>query len=72
MDALAPLLSEQAEARKAVKAQQNEETRAAKEKMVAEAEKLAAGTDWRNGGVTRFRTLLDEWKQLPPHRQIHR
>ncbi len=64
LDALAPLLSEQAEARKAVKAQQNEETRAAKEKMVAEAEKLAAGTDWRNG-VTRFRTLLDEWKQLP-------
>jgi len=31
---------------------------------VAEAEKLAEGNDWR-GGVTRFRTLLDEWKALP-------
>ena len=29
-----------------------------------EAEKLAAGNDWR-GGVNRFRELLDEWKALP-------
>ena len=29
-----------------------------------EAEKLAAGNDWR-GGVNRFRALLDQWKALP-------
>ncbi len=32
--------------------------------MVAEAETLALGNDWR-GGVNRFRALLDEWKALP-------
>ena len=32
--------------------------------MVAEAETLAEGNDWR-GGVNRFRALLDEWKALP-------
>jgi hypothetical protein len=32
--------------------------------MVAEAETLALGNDWR-GGVNRFRSLLDEWKALP-------
>ena len=29
-----------------------------------EAERLAAGNDWR-GGVNRFRVLLEEWKSLP-------
>ena len=64
LDALAPLLSEQSEARRAEKAKQHEETRAAKERMVAEAEELAEGNDWRSG-VNRFRSLLDEWKALP-------
>ena len=64
LDALAPLLAEQSEARKAQRAQQSEATRAAKEQMVAEAETLAAGNDWR-GGVNRFRELLDAWKALP-------
>lgn len=64
LDALAPLLAEQNEARKAERAKQHEATRAAKEGMVAEAEKLAAGNDWR-GGVNRFRALLDQWKALP-------
>lgn len=64
LDALAPLLNKQAEARRAQRAQQNEETKAAKEGMVAEAEELAAGDDWR-GGVNRFRALLDGWKALP-------
>ena len=31
---------------------------------MVEAEKLAAGNDWR-GGVNRFRALLDQWKALP-------
>lgn len=64
LDALAPVLSEQSEARKAERARQNEETKAVKERMVAEAETLALGDDWR-GGVNRFRSLLDEWKALP-------
>ena len=64
LDALAPALHEQAQARKAEKAAAAQAAKAEKEKMVAEAEKLAAGTDWR-GGVNRFRALLDEWKALP-------
>lgn len=64
LESLTGAISEQAEARKAVRAQQNEQTRATKEKMVAEAESLAGGNDWR-GGVNRFRALLDEWKALP-------
>lgn len=64
LDALAELLPAQIEARKAAKAEQHAATAAAKEAMVAEAETLAAGTDWR-GGVDRFRVLLEEWKALP-------
>ncbi|MCE1174012.1 MAG: DUF349 domain-containing protein [Propionibacteriales bacterium] len=64
LDALTPLLDEQSAARKAERAKQLDATRLAKEAMVAEAETLAAGNDWR-GGVNRFRTLLDEWKALP-------
>jgi hypothetical protein len=64
LDSLAPLLDEQSAARKAERAKQLDVTRQAKEAMVAEAETLAAGNDWR-GGVNRFRSLLDEWKALP-------
>lgn len=64
LDAMAPKLAEASEARKAERAKQHEATRAAKEAMVAEAETLAGGNDWR-GGVNRFRQLLEEWKALP-------
>lgn len=64
LEALAPAIAEQSEARKAERAKQLEITRQTKEKMVAEAETLAEGNDWR-GGVNRFRALLDEWKALP-------
>jgi hypothetical protein len=64
LDALAPVLAEQAEVRKAERSKQLEVTRETKERMVAEAETLALGNDWR-GGVNRFRALLDEWKALP-------
>ncbi len=64
LDALAPLLAEQAEQRKAERSKQLEATRETKERMVGEAETLAQGNDWR-GGVNRFRALLDEWKALP-------
>ena len=36
----------------------------ARSELVAEAEKLAEGNDWRNG-ANRLRDLLDEWKALP-------
>ncbi|MFT3832178.1 MAG: DUF349 domain-containing protein [Micropruina sp.] len=64
LDALAPVLAQANEARRAERARQAEETKATKEGMVAEAERLAEGNDWR-GGVNRFRSLLDEWKALP-------
>ena len=64
LDALGPVIAAQREVRKAEKAQRAAESRAAKEKIVAEAEKLAAGTDWRDG-ANRLRALLDEWKALP-------
>jgi Domain of Unknown Function (DUF349) len=64
LQALSPLIAEQRAARKAERARQQEEARAAKERFVLEAERLATGNDWR-GGVNRFRTLLEEWKALP-------
>ncbi|MEL4504545.1 DUF349 domain-containing protein [Luteococcus sp. H138] len=64
LDALAPALDAAAEAKKAEKAKAAEAAKAEKERMVAEAEKLAQGNDWR-GGVNRFRALLEEWKALP-------
>lgn len=64
LEGLQPLIEEKSEERKAARAVQNEETRQAKEAMVAEAEKIAAGSDWR-GGVNRFRDLLEQWKALP-------
>ncbi|HEY9291272.1 MAG TPA: DUF349 domain-containing protein [Microlunatus sp.] len=64
LERLAPLLDEQRAARKAERARQHDVTLAAKERFVAEAERLAQSNDWR-GGVNRFRSLLDQWKQLP-------
>jgi hypothetical protein len=64
LEGLRPVIAKQRAARKAERARQHEETRAAKERFVLEAERLAAGNDWR-GGVNRFRVLLEEWKSLP-------
>ncbi|MGZ4454396.1 MAG: DUF349 domain-containing protein, partial [Nocardioides sp.] len=64
LDALTPVIEGQREARKVEKAQRAAESRAEKEKIVAEAEKLAEGNDWRNG-ANRLRDLLDQWKALP-------
>jgi hypothetical protein len=64
LEALFPVIANQRAARKAERARQQEETRNAKERFVLEAERLAAGNDWR-GGVNRFRVLLEEWKSLP-------
>jgi hypothetical protein len=64
LDATAPLIAIQRDARRAEKAQRSAESRAEKDKIVAEAEKLAEGNDWRNG-ANRLRDLLDQWKALP-------
>ncbi|WP_292603706.1 DUF349 domain-containing protein [Nocardioides sp. REDSEA-S30_B4] len=64
LDALGPVIATQREARKAEKAAKQAEAKAAKEKVVAEAEKIAEGTDWR-GGANRLRDLLDQWKKIP-------
>jgi actin-related protein len=64
LNALEPVIEDQSNKRKEERQKLNEQTRAQKEKMVAEAEKLANGNDWR-GGVNKFRNLLDEWKKLP-------
>ncbi len=64
LDALGPVLEVQREARKAERAERAAASRTSKERIVAEAEKLAEGSDWRNG-ANRMRELLDEWKALP-------
>jgi hypothetical protein len=64
LDALGPVLAAQREARRAEKAEKAAEAKAAKEALVADAEKIAEGTDWRNG-ANRLRELLDTWKALP-------
>ncbi len=64
LEALAPLVAQQREKKKAERAAKVEEAREAKTKIATEAETIAAGTDWRHG-VTRLRELLDEWKALP-------
>ncbi|MFJ1705214.1 DUF349 domain-containing protein [Kitasatospora sp. NPDC088346] len=50
--------------RRAARAKAQEETRAAKEALVAEAERLAESTQWREAG-DRLRALVDSWKALP-------
>jgi hypothetical protein len=64
LDALIPVLAEHRAERRAERARQSQQARDAKERFVLEAERLAAGDDWR-GGVNRFRALLEEWKALP-------
>ncbi|MGK2874627.1 MAG: DUF349 domain-containing protein [Nocardioides sp.] len=64
LDALAPVIAAQREARKAERSAKLEESRAAKQALVTEAEELAESNDWRDG-ANRLRELLDTWKALP-------
>lgn len=64
LDALAPVIAQQRDARKAERAQKQAESKERKEGIVAEAERLAESNDWRHG-ANRLRDLLDEWKALP-------
>ena len=64
LEALRPVIEELKEARKAEKAKRAVESKEQKEKLVAEAEKIAEGSDWRHG-ANRLRDLLEQWKALP-------
>jgi Domain of Unknown Function (DUF349) len=64
LDALGPLIGVQRGQRRADRARKLEEAQTRKQEIVAEAEKIAQGKDWRNG-VNRLRDLLEEWKALP-------
>jgi uncharacterized protein DUF349 len=64
LDALGPLIGVQRGQRRADRARKLEEASTRKQEIVAEAEKISLGKDWRNG-VNRLRDLLDEWKALP-------
>jgi hypothetical protein len=64
LDALLPVISQQRQARRAERAEKAAAAKQEKERLVAEAEKLAESNDWRNG-ANRLRQLLDEWKALP-------
>jgi Domain of Unknown Function (DUF349) len=64
LDALGPVISQQRQIRRAERAQKQAAAKSDKERLVTEAERLAEGTDWRNG-ANRLRQLLDQWKALP-------
>jgi len=64
LDGLRSTIEKQREQRKAERAKRVAEAKLRKEKIAAEAESLAEGTDWRNG-ANRLRELLEEWKALP-------
>ncbi len=63
LDALAPVIAQQREERKAARAAKTAEALTAKTRIAEDAEKIAAGSDWR-GGADALRALLDEWKTL--------
>lgn len=64
LDALDVRIEERRAERRVARAQAQQEARARKETIAAEAETISEGNDWR-GGADRLRTLLDEWKSLP-------
>ncbi|MFD8600297.1 DUF349 domain-containing protein [Kitasatospora sp. NPDC059646] len=64
LDTLAGEIETRQGERKAARAKAQEETRAAKEALVAEAEQLADSNQWREAG-DRLRALVDSWKALP-------
>ena len=64
LDALQPAIDKRREARKAARVAKVAEAKTEKTRIVAEAEKIAAGSDWR-AGADKLRALLEEWKALP-------
>jgi len=61
LDRLGPLVDAHRERRRAARAARLEEAKDVKERLVAEAERLAESTDWR-AGADRLRELMDAWK----------
>lgn len=57
-------IAERRQQRKIERAAKVAEARVTKEQLVGEAERVAEGSDWRNG-ATRLREILDRWKALP-------
>jgi hypothetical protein len=64
LDALQPAIDKQREQRKAERAAKVAEAQTEKTRIADEAEKIAAGNDWK-AGADKLRALLDEWKALP-------
>ncbi|MET9596780.1 MULTISPECIES: DUF349 domain-containing protein [unclassified Streptomyces] len=64
LDKLVTTVESRREERKAAKAKQTDEARAAKDALVVEAEQLAQSDQWRSAGE-RLRALVDIWKGLP-------
>ncbi|CAM5586253.1 DUF349 domain-containing protein [Streptomyces avidinii] len=64
LDKLVTTVESRREERKAAKAKQTDEARAAKDALVVEAEELAQSDQWRSAGE-RLRALVDIWKGLP-------
>jgi hypothetical protein len=61
LDGLAEIVEARRTELRAARAQAVEEARAAKERIVGEAELIASSTDWRVG-AERLRVLVEEWK----------
>ena len=64
LDALQPAIDAQREQRKIERAAKVAEAQTEKTRIAGEAEKIAAGSDWKSG-ADKLRALLDEWKALP-------
>ncbi|MEV7413663.1 DUF349 domain-containing protein [Streptomyces sp. NPDC089919] len=64
LDKLVATVESRREERKVAKAKQTDESKHAKEALVAEAEELAQSDQWRSAGE-RLRALVDTWKGLP-------
>ncbi|MHA6764550.1 DUF349 domain-containing protein [Streptacidiphilus sp. PAMC 29251] len=64
LEALVGEVDSRREERKLARAKAQDEAKAAKEVLVAEAEQLAESTQWREAG-DRLRALVDTWKGLP-------
>ncbi|MGW5850769.1 DUF349 domain-containing protein [Streptomyces sp. NPDC055254] len=64
LDKLVSTVESRREERKAQRAKQTDEARAAKDALVVEAEQLAQSDQWRSAGE-RLRALVDIWKGLP-------
>lgn len=64
LEALQPAIDKHREERKASRAAKIAESKTEKTRIAKEAEKVAAGSDWR-AGADKLRILLEEWKALP-------